>query len=144
MNSTKPYLIRAFYAWIVDNKCTPYVVVNANCEDTEVPLAYVENGQIVLNIAKNAVQDLDISNERIFFEACFNKISQAVHFPVSAVMAIYAKENGRGMVFAEEDSATSPLNKLAQNSSAGSTLAKVVTKPNKSHLSLVKSPEIDE
>jgi stringent starvation protein B len=144
MNSTKPYLIRAFYAWIVDSKCTPYVVVNAHGVDTQVPLAYVENGQIVLNIAQNAVQNLEISNEMIFFEACFNKRSQEVYFPVGAVMAIYAKENGRGMVFAEENRATSPLNKLAQNSSADTESAKKVTPRKKVHLSLVKSSDIDE
>jgi stringent starvation protein B len=102
MKSTKPYLIRAFYEWIVDSGYTPYVVVNADLEQVMVPVQYVDNGQIVLNISGTAVQHLALGNDAIDFNARFSGISHNIHVPIPAVLAIYAKENGRGMVFAEE------------------------------------------
>jgi stringent starvation protein B len=150
MNSTKPYLIRAFYNWITDNKCTPYIVVNAHYTGANVPLEYVDNGQIVLNVAKSAVQNLDLSNEYISFQASFNKIPQEVYFPVAAVMAIYAKENGRGMVFAEEEGSAAAMGKVSQNSNSNHQEDKIKqiknTNKKKGHLSLVTSypPEQDE
>ncbi|HSX20557.1 MAG TPA: ClpXP protease specificity-enhancing factor, partial [Gammaproteobacteria bacterium] len=102
MISTRPYLIRAFYEWIVDSGCTPHLVVNAELPNVEVPRAYVESGQIVLNIAMPAVQDLSLENDAIRFKARFSGIAHEIYVPVPAVMAIYARENGRGMVFSEE------------------------------------------
>ena len=103
MTSTKPYLIRAFYEWIVDNRHTPYVVVNAEHEASRVPTEYVEDGRIVLNIAQAAVRNLSLGNKAIEFNAKFNGIAMDIYAPVAAVVAIYAHENGRGMVFTEED-----------------------------------------
>ncbi len=103
MISTRPYLIRAFYEWIIDSGCTPHIVVNAELPHVEVPRAYVESGQIVLNIAMQAVQNLELKNDAISFQARFGGVAQSIYVPVSAVMAIYARENGRGMVFSEED-----------------------------------------
>jgi len=104
MTSTRPYLIRAFYDWIVDNACTPHIVVNATLPGVEVPIEYVDGGQIVLNVALSAVQGLSLGDHAIEFQARFGgKISQ-IYAPVNAIMAIYAKENGRGMVFADDDS----------------------------------------
>src|ERR1700687_2226628 len=99
MNSTKPYLIRAFYEWIVDNSCTPYVVVNANFPEVSVSLQYIDNGQIVLNVSVSAVQSLTLGNSAINFSARFSGISHNISIPIGAILAIYAKENGRGMVF---------------------------------------------
>lgn len=103
MTSTRPYLIRAFYDWIVNNGCTPHIVVNANFFGAEVPMEYVEGGQIVLNISVSAVQALLLGDQAIEFQARFGGQVRKIYAPVGAVLAIYAKENGRGMVFAEEE-----------------------------------------
>lgn len=108
MNSTKPYLIRAFYEWIVDNNCTPYIVVNADSDGVSVPPQYVDNGQIILNISMNAASNLKLDNEEITFSARFAGVVYEIIIPVKAVLAIYARENGRGMVFAEEEPPTPP------------------------------------
>ena len=103
MFSTRPYLLRAFYEWIVDNDCTPYIVVNALSPDVHVPEEFVESGQIVFNIDMRAVKYLDINNEAVTFEARFSGVVHQVYVPIEAVMAVYAKENGRGMVFVEDE-----------------------------------------
>ena len=108
MNSTRPYLIRAFYDWIVDNNCTPHIVVNADFPEVEVPNEYVESGQIVLNVAMSAVSELELGNDAIEFNARFNGVPNYIYVPISAVMAIYARENGRGMVFSEEEGEPPP------------------------------------
>ena len=103
MLPSQPYLLRAIYEWIVDNEMTPYVLVNARNDDVHVPVQYIDNGKIVLNIAPRAVSSLELGNEAIIFSARFSGNPTNVSFPVSAVMAIYAKENGQGMVFNESD-----------------------------------------
>jgi stringent starvation protein B len=103
MTSTRPYLIRAFYDWIVDNDCTPYIVVNASLPNVKVPQEFVEGGQIVLNIAVSAVNGLVLGDQSIEFQGRFSGKIRHVHAPILSVIAIYAKENGRGMVFAEEE-----------------------------------------
>lgn len=108
MTSTRPYLIRAFYDWIVDNDCTPHIVVNASLPDVMVPEEYVEGGQIVLNIAVSAVSGLLLGDHAIEFQARFGGKIRKVYAPVSSILAIYAKENGRGMVFGEEEGVTPP------------------------------------
>jgi len=102
MTSTRPYLLRALYDWIVDNNCTPYVLVNAEFDNVEVPREFVENGKVVLNISPQAVQGLSLENEWVNFTARFSGRSLSVLFPVKAVLAIYAKENGKGMFFQPE------------------------------------------
>ena len=103
MTSSQPYLLRAIYEWIVDNDMTPYVLVNAGMENTHVPRQYVENGKIVLNLAPQAVSNLELGNEHVMFNARFSGKSMEVSFPINAALAIYAKENGQGMVFSEGD-----------------------------------------
>ncbi|WP_329604953.1 ClpXP protease specificity-enhancing factor [Spartinivicinus ruber] len=103
MSSSRPYIIRALYEWIVDNDCTPYILVNAEVETVEVPQEYVKDGQIVLNISPTAVRDLLISNDAIDFNGRFGGIARHLHVPTYAVMAIYARENGQGMVFDTEE-----------------------------------------
>ncbi len=103
MTSTRPYLIRAFYDWIVDNDCTPHIVVNAMHQEVMVPQEYVEGGQIVLNIAVSAVSGLLLGDQAIEFQARFGGKIRKIYAPVNSILAIYAKENGRGMVFAEEE-----------------------------------------
>lgn len=103
MTSSRPYLIRAFYEWILDNDFTPYIVVEAEYPDVSVPQQYVENGRIVLNIAPGAIRDLLIANEHLEFNARFGGVPFNIYAPIKAIEAIYAKENGRGMVFKAED-----------------------------------------
>ncbi|HAI68912.1 MAG TPA: ClpXP protease specificity-enhancing factor [Gammaproteobacteria bacterium] len=109
MTSMRPYLLRALYEWIVDNGLTPYLLVNAELDQVEVPRQFVENGQIILNIAPMAVQGLTLENDWVSFSARFSGRSFSVFVPVFAVLAIYAKENGKGMFFqSEEEQETSP------------------------------------
>lgn len=103
MTSTRPYLIRAFYDWIIDNDCNPYIVINANGEGVQVPMEYVDGGQIVLNISMSAVNNLTLGDHAIEFQARFGGRIREVYAPIQSIVAIYAKENGRGMVFAEDE-----------------------------------------
>ncbi|MGQ0657031.1 MAG: ClpXP protease specificity-enhancing factor [Chromatiales bacterium] len=108
MISPKSYLLRAFYEWIVDNSMTPYVLVDASAKGVEVPGEYVEDGKIVLNIAPTAVQALVMDRDRLSFHARFRGTARDISVPMPAVRAVYAKENGRGMVFPEEESGDAP------------------------------------
>lgn len=108
MSPSQPYLVRAIYEWIVDNELTPYVLVNTESDATHVPRQYVENGKIVLNLGPVAVNDLDMANDYIAFNARFGGKAMDVSFPVSSVLAIYAKENGQGMVFNEPEGGNPP------------------------------------
>jgi stringent starvation protein B len=103
MNSSRPYLMRAIYDWIVDNKLTPYLLVNAGEPDVQVPVEHINNGKIILNVDPNAVQDMDMSGTEVSFSARFSGKPTQVRTPISAVLAIYARENGRGMVFNDDD-----------------------------------------
>lgn len=108
MTSSRPYLLRALYEWIVDNEMTPHILVDADFPGTEVPRQFVENGKIVLNVGPSAVQALQLGNEEIGFSARFSGVARQLHVPLAAVLAIYARENGRGMVFSEEEGETPP------------------------------------
>lgn len=103
MISSRPYLLRAFYEWIVDSNLTPYLVVLADLPGVAVPRDYVENGRIVLNIAPEAIYELSLENDHVEFRARFGGVPFDIYLPIRAVSAIYAKENGRGMVFKEEE-----------------------------------------
>lgn len=104
MTSSRPYLLRAIYQWVVDNQLTPYLLVDATTAGVDVPKEFVENGKIVLNIGPMAAHALLLGNELVTFSARFNGIARDLSVPVHAVLAIYAKENGQGMLFSEEDS----------------------------------------
>lgn len=98
MVSTKPYLIRAIHEWCTDEGFSPYIAVQVD-EQTRVPREFVKDGQIVLNVGAEATHQLQIGNDEITFQARFNGASFPVAVPVSAVLAIYARENGQGMAF---------------------------------------------
>ena len=105
MTSLKPYLIRSIYEWILDNELTPHLLVDAEYEGTILPSNFVEDGRIVLNINPSAIQGLTLGNEDIEFNARFSGKPMHILVPIKAVMAIYAKENGKGMIFdRDEDS----------------------------------------
>jgi stringent starvation protein B len=103
MISPKSYLLRAFYDWIVDNGMTPYVLVDANAEAVQVPTEHVQDGKIVLNISPTAANALAMDREYLSFSARFRGVAREIFVPMEAVKAVYAKENGRGMVFPEEE-----------------------------------------
>lgn len=121
MTSSRPYLLRAFYDWIVDNHFTPYIVVNADYPGVAVPQDYVENGRIILNVSPQAVRALKLLNDHVEFNARFAGIPYDIYAPVRAVGAIYAKENGRGMVFKEEDEDEDPPPSTQEGGSKGSS-----------------------
>jgi stringent starvation protein B len=103
MNSSRPYLLRAIYQWIVDNDCTPYLLVNAVAPGVSVPVEYVENDKIILNIGPTAAHQLVLGDEEIEFNARFGGRPMEVAAPISAVLAIYARENGQGMLFTDDE-----------------------------------------
>jgi stringent starvation protein B len=138
MTSNKPYFIRAVYDWIVDNDLTPYLLVNADHPDVDVPREHVNGGRIVLNIAPKASRGLHLDNDRIVFTTRFSgKVIQVFVNP-AAVLAIYAKENGRGMDFGAEydDIPTAPS--VSSGSRSG------VSTHKKPSLTLVKADKKDD
>ncbi len=108
MSSSRPYLTRALYEWVVENDCTPYILANAMAEGVLVPEPYVKDGQIVLNISPSAVVGLELSDEAVQFNGRFGGVPVDIYVPMHAVMGIYARENGQGMVFDMEDADTPP------------------------------------
>ena len=103
MTSSRPYLIRALHEWVVDNGLTPHILVNAEMEGVSVPHQFIEDGKIVLNISPSSVVGLELGNEYISFNARFSGSATDIFLPVTAVIALYARENGQGMVFGEDD-----------------------------------------
>lgn len=100
--SKRPYLLRAYYDWLVDNSLTPYLVVNADYYGVDVPVEYVKDGQIVLNLSPNAVGNLALGNEAVQFNARFRGVPREIYIPLGAALAIYARENGDGVMFEPE------------------------------------------
>lgn len=103
MTSSKPYLLRAIYEWLADNDLTPYIMVDATQPKVAVPQRFVEDGKIILNVAMQAVRHLELKNEAVLFQASFSGVIEEIYIPIEAITAIYAYENGRGMVFGDED-----------------------------------------
>ena len=137
MNSSRPYLLRALYDWISDNNLTPYLLVDASGNDLNIPHEFVEDDKIILNIAPSAVRDLDLSNDYINFKARFSGKSMNVYFPNEAVLAIYAKENGRGMIFPEEEQQVETGDESVSNTEPEKKESKK-KKKKRSHLKIVK------
>lgn len=103
MNSSRPYLVRALYEWIVDNDCTPHMLVNSDYPKVQVPAGFASDGQIVLNVSPTAVRNLHMDNEAVSFEGRFGGVPHTLYVPIPAIMGIYARENGEGMVFDLEE-----------------------------------------
>ena len=99
----RPYLLRAYYDWLVDNSFTPYLVVDATYLGVNVPVEYVKDGQIVLNLSANATGNLQLTNDFIQFNARFKGVSRELYIPIGAALAIYARENGDGVMFEPEE-----------------------------------------
>lgn len=125
MTSSKPYLIRGIHEWILDNQMTPHLVVDANYPDTCVPQEFVDGGRIVLNISPGAVRGLVIGNDWIQFNARFNGIAREIMVPCEAVVGIFTRENGQGMVFPDPDYPTEGEDTSGAPQSVGPTLRPV-------------------
>ncbi|MCL1051341.1 ClpXP protease specificity-enhancing factor [Shewanella abyssi] len=147
LTPNRPYLLRAYYDWLMDNQLTPHVVVDAYVPGTQVPQEYVKDGQIVLNITESAVGNLQITNEFIEFSARFGGVPQQVLLPMAAIVAIYARENGAGTVFDLEESyeiddaeetGLSVVKEPVEVSEPEETKEEVKEPKRRSHLTLVK------
>ncbi|HWZ62294.1 MAG TPA: ClpXP protease specificity-enhancing factor [Steroidobacteraceae bacterium] len=104
----RPYLLRAMHQWITDCGHTPHVIVDAGFDGAELPRAYVKEGKIVLNLSESATQRLRLGSDEVEFDARFAGVVHHVRFPVSAVLGVYARETGEGMVFSEQDLGPDP------------------------------------
>jgi len=142
MTPNQPYLLRAFYEWIVDNKLTPHIVVDATIDGVDVPTEHVKDGQIILNISPSACGDLLIQNDWVTFKARFSGVARELFVPVTAVLAIFARENGAGTVFMEEESLAEEagtseeevLHNPAETSESGSQTEIHSTQPQSAHV----------
>lgn len=103
MTSSKPYLLRALHEWILDNDFTPHLIVDAEAEDVNVPPQSIQDGRIVLNISPSATRTLALENDAVSFQARFGGVSRDIWLPMHAILAIYARENGQGMMFADSE-----------------------------------------
>ncbi|MBJ7574813.1 ClpXP protease specificity-enhancing factor [Luteimonas sp. MC1828] len=108
MTSHRPYLLRALYEWIADNGMTPHLLVDAMQAGVRVPAHTVKEGRVVLNVADRAVSRLEMDNDAVRFTARFGGVSHPVLVPISAILAIYARETGQGMALPEDVTGTPP------------------------------------
>ncbi|CAN5279225.1 ClpXP protease specificity-enhancing factor [soil metagenome] len=128
LRSRRPYLVRAMHEWMTDNGQTPHLVVDASVAGVEVPTKYIENGKIILNVGYDATSDLRLGNEELEFEARFAGTARRVRLPMHAVLGIYARETGQGMLFTE------PENHAPDEAAAAGEPAK----PKSPHLKIIK------
>jgi len=108
VRSRRPYLLRAMHEWISDSNQTPHIVVDASMEGVEVPRQYVQGGKIILNVSSGATSMLSLGNEIVRFRARFGAATYDVSVPIAAVLGIYARETGQGMIFSESDTPPPP------------------------------------
>lgn len=140
--STKPYLLRAIYEWCTDNGFTPYLAAKVG-PSTRVPMQFVKDGEIVLNISFEATSGLKMDNELIYFNARFGGVSREISVPVANVIAIYARENGQGMAF-EASPIPEAQDNAADESDAAPQITPILTSvPQLNTESVEKSSEID-
>ncbi|MFV0574061.1 MAG: ClpXP protease specificity-enhancing factor [Vibrio sp.] len=127
MTPRRPYLVRAFYEWLVDNDLTPHLVVEATLPGVRVPVEFIQDGQIILNVAPRAVGNLEMSNDAITFNARFSGRPHLVIVPMYAVQAIYARENGAGTMFEPEDAYMAEIEAADEDEAEITSLTSVET-----------------
>jgi stringent starvation protein B len=138
--STKPYLVRAIHEWCIDNGLTPHLLVTVNSQ-TRVPVGYVKDGEIVLNLNYTATKDLQIGADAVTFSARFSGVSNNLYVPMTAVRGIYARENGQGMFFEVdqvEEVGSESIGALPEITTDAADKEKKVTATKKPSLKLVK------
>ena len=101
LSRQRPYLLRAMHEWMTDNALTPHIVIDATFSGVALPAEHVRDNKLVLNVSYAATRALVIGNDAVTFEARFNGVPRSMHVPIDAVLGIYARENGQGMVFSE-------------------------------------------
>jgi stringent starvation protein B len=106
--SKRPYLVRAMHEWMSDNGHTPHIVVDTTLTGVHVPEQHAKDGRIVLNISHSAAHDLRLDNEAVSFRARFGGTPYDVWVPVTAILGIYARETGQGMIFSQNDDGPEP------------------------------------
>jgi stringent starvation protein B len=119
MTSNRPYLIRAIYQWLLDNDTTPQMLVAADRRGVVVPKQHVRDGQILFNISPSAVRGIDLGNDWITFSARFGGVAMNVRVPVDAVLAVYSRENGQGMLFPQDEEAPAETDAVEDASQDG-------------------------
>ncbi len=110
MTPSKPYLIRGLYEWLLDNEVTPYILVDTNHDLVMIPAGIASDGKVVLNLAPSAIQKLEMTNEYLSFSARFSGVAEDIYCPIASVLAIYARENGEGMMFTSDTETESETN----------------------------------
>ena len=126
LSPRRPYLLRAFYEWLLDNQLTPHLVVDVTLPGVLVPMEYARDGQIVLNIAPRAVGNLELANDEVRFNARFGGVPRQVSVPLAAVLAIYARENGAGTMFEPEAAYDEDVASLNDDSAEGEPVMSVI------------------
>lgn len=104
VTSRRPYLLRAMHEWITDNSQTPHIVVDAAVAGVQVPPQHIKDGKIILNVSLSAAQGLSLGNEALSFRARFGGVSQDIVVPIAAIIGIYSRESGQGMIFGDNES----------------------------------------
>ena len=132
-SSRRPYFIRAMHEWMSDNGETPHIVVDCDNGQVDVPEQYIRDGRIVLNLSYSAAAGLTIGNEQISFDARFGGASRHIAIPVTSVLGIYSRESGEGMLFGDDDPASSIAEPATDDVSSNKNGAK-----KKSHLKVIK------
>ncbi|MBT42074.1 MAG: ClpXP protease specificity-enhancing factor [Idiomarina sp.] len=139
MTPKRPYLLRALYDWIVDNQLTPHLVVDATIVGTKVPQQFVKDGQITLNISPSAVVGLQLLDDAIRFNARFSGQPMEVIVPMTAALALFARENGAGAMFeAEPQLDKMPVDETPEESSGGTGQSEEKTKSKRPNLKVIK------
>lgn len=138
VKSRRPYLLRAMHEWISDNAQTPHIVVDASIQGVEVPRQYVQGGKIILNVSNHATSGLTLGNEFVRFRARFGPATYDVIVPVAAVLGIYARETGQGMIFSEADAPPPPSTDPSSPSSDSGSPTTTDSKRGKPTLKVVK------
>jgi stringent starvation protein B len=136
--SRRPYLLRAMHEWISDNQQTPHMVVDASLEGVEVPRQFVQNGKIILNVSHSATSGLTMNNETVRFRARFGSVTHDVIVPVLAILGIYARETGQGMIFSDADGPSPSPDPNAPDPAPTSGPSSEPSTPKRSHLKVVK------
>lgn len=138
-SSRRPYLIRALYDWVLDNGFTPHLLVAADAPGVEVPRQFVtEEGRITLNVSPGAIQGLSLGNDWITFSARFSGRSYTITIPPGTVLALYARENGEGMLFGEVETPSLPEADAETDNTEATTADGTTEKSRPSHLRVVK------
>lgn len=139
VTSRRPYLLRAMHEWILDNNQTPHIVVDASVEGVKVPLQHVKDGKIILNVSTGAANGLSLGNDFIGFRARFGGVSQDILVPVAAIIGIYSRETGQGMIFGDNEGPTdSPGSPTPAPPSTATSPSSKPGAVRKSHLKVVK------